>query len=105
MKKQEKLTINLPYKIRKACDMSETELCRWFSLMNLCKFINHGEDLCGMEANEDDIPHSCMLKYVNTVSGDLETWLNEYQGIPFKYSLNPRHSDSKNVGEIDFVYH
>jgi hypothetical protein len=103
--KKDRLKINIPYKFRKASQMSDTELCKWFSLMNMLKFINHGENLCGMEADEDDIPHSCMLKYVNTVSGDLERYLEDYGGVPFKYSLDTTHADSKNIEELQMVFH
>lgn len=102
--KNKKIVIDIPYKAKKARDMSQTELCRWFSLLNMVKFINHGENLCNMEVDEEDIPHSCMLKYVNTVSGDLESYLTHYHGIPFKYSLDTSHSESKIVEEIELAF-
>jgi hypothetical protein len=100
-----KITISTPYRVNAAKDMSRTELTRWFSLLNMLKFINLGEQICGVKKSEDEISHNCLLRYVDTVSGDLEKYLDEWQGVPYKYSLNPRHSESKSLEEIDFVFH
>lgn len=105
MKKQKMLRIDVPYIPKTASQMNKTELCRWFAMMNMMKFINLGEKLCGVETIEESIPHNCLLKYVNEVSGDLEIYLKEFGGIPFKYSLDITHADSEIVEELDIAFH
>jgi hypothetical protein len=105
MKKQKMLRIDVPYVPKTASQMNRTELCRWFALMNMMKFINLGENLCRVETDEDSIPHNCLLKYVNEVSGDLEIYLKEFGGVPFKYSLDTTHADSQNIEELQIAFH
>jgi hypothetical protein len=97
------ITIEVPTKIRPACEMSVRELSRWFALMNMLKFINQGELICKTKKSEEEIHQRCMEKYIETVSGDLERSLKDHNGIPFKYSLNPNDEDSTIIEEIPYV--
>jgi hypothetical protein len=96
------MKIKVPYEAKKAKDMSRKEFSRWFAFMNMVKFVNVGESLSGIKKKEEDIPHMQMVKYVDTVSGDLERCLKEYNGVPYKYSLDTRDAESKVIGEISF---
>ena len=98
----EDIVLKIPYKAKKASEMTKPELCKYMALMNGLKFINQGEALTGVNLDEDDIPHKRMKKYIKEVEGDLLRCLNDYGGIPFKYSLDPSHEESRCIEEITF---
>lgn len=96
------MKIKVPYDAKKAKDMSRKEFSRWFAFMNMVKFVNLGETITKIKKKEEDIPHMQMVKYVDTVAGDLERCLKDYNGVPYKYSLDARDTDSKVISEINF---
>ncbi len=99
--KTKKFELNGGKRLKTAAEMSDKELCRWMALMNMLKFINLGEAICREVKKEEEVHQKCMERYILDVSGDLMQYLKDYRGIPFKYSLDPKHSESKSIGEVD----
>lgn len=79
--------------------MDFTEMCNWFSLINGLKFINNHANDNDIPVSEDDLDQRALMNYISSVSGDLQSFKNK-GGIPFKYSLDPTHEESKNIEEI-----
>lgn len=88
---------------KSASDMSLPEIANWFSLCNGIKFINNHSNAHDIPVDENDLDGRSILNYINSVSGDIQTSLKEKGGIPFKYSLDPNHEESKNVEELYYV--
>lgn len=94
------LKISIPYKPKLAKEMDETELSRNIAFVNLIKWLNVGESLLGVSLNEEMVSHKAMMNYVDLEAGDIAQYLEMYDGVPFKYSLDPKHSESRELGEL-----
>ena len=89
-------------KIKQVKDMSDGELCRYFSFMNAVKFV-------GLYCRKHQIPPDSieldsrkMIKYMSEVQGDIQACLVKKGGIPMKYSLHAHLDESKNIEEIKY---
>lgn len=82
-------------KLRTSKEMSRKELCNWFAFLNSIKFSSIFARNKNIDANQYDIPWNKHLTYIKTISGDLQKYLDEKNGIPFKYSLSLNHEDAK----------
>ena len=88
------------YPVKDVDDMSLTEMCRWFAFMNMVKF----STLYARKNNiptDFDMPWTAQTKYIDEVAGDLEHYVKEKKGVPFKYSLNLAHDDAIITTELD----
>lgn len=92
------------YQIKPASEMSLEEESKWVALCNALKFINTTSQLTGMVVEEKDISHGDLLTYINNVSGDIKTCVEQMGGIPFKYSLRGGTEESKNTEELTYEF-
>lgn len=84
--------------------MNMQEFCNWFALCNALKFINNASKLTGRRIDETEIIYKDVMNYIEEVSGDIETCINEADGVPFKYSLSSRSEDSREVADLKYEF-
>lgn len=89
-----------PYNID---NMTESTKANWFALANGLKFIDVHSKNKNATVDENDIDTRALISYIDSVSGDIQYNLKHKGGIPFKYSLDPSHDESKNIEEIVYV--
>jgi len=90
--------------MKTAKEMDNIELTKWFALMNALKYVNLGEDIYDQKIDAINA-HEGICKYVESVSGDMLTYLREWGGVPYKYSLDSSDEESKQIDELDLAYY
>ncbi len=90
------------YPIKSAKEMTNTEISNWYAFANALKFINLKSRQTKREIKELEIDARDLQRYVDEVSGDVKTNLENFGGIPFKYSLEMDNEDAQNMNEIAY---
>lgn len=90
------------YPVKSAYEMNNTELSNWFAFANALKFINLKSRQRRREVKELEIDARDLQRYVDEVSGDVQTNLEKFGGVPHKYSLDSSNEDAQNMNEIAY---
>ena len=87
---------------KKSAQMTTKEFTRWYAFMNGLKFINIGEEMSNKRDHDDNKSYNALMRYIDLISGDINSYIKHWNGVPYKYSLDMSDIEARQIEDIKF---